>query len=102
MVDQYDDEHELIDDDEELQPKPQQSVGPNAGNPVVPNAHDDETESDSFNNGDFDDNDVDDGDVAMYNTNTDSDSSTESDPGMPGFVSSQSIIKWVSYDGDSD
>lgn len=61
-----------------------------------------DSRSDSFNNGDFDDNDVDDGDVAMYNTNTDSDSSTESDPGMPGFVSSQSIIKWVSYDGDSD
>ncbi|KAG5222781.1 hypothetical protein IMY05_C2125000500 [Salix suchowensis] len=107
-ISQYDEEPELIDDDDELQP--QQSTSSNASTLAtlandfrpqpVPSgsgvAHsDDLLDLNNFGSSD-------DGDVDMSDNDKDLDSSTESDPEMPDFVASQSIIKWVSYDGDSD
>ncbi|KAG5221100.1 hypothetical protein IMY05_C4468000300 [Salix suchowensis] len=51
----------------------------------------------SSDNGDYND-----GDIEMFDNDWDSDSSTESDSEMPNFMPSQSVIKWVSYDSESD
>ncbi|KAF4594060.1 hypothetical protein EYR40_008859 [Pleurotus pulmonarius] len=115
-IGQYDEEPELIDDDDELQP--QQSAGSNAGTPAIPAAHDNDFRSqpvpsgsglshsddllDLDRSGSSDNGDYNDGDVEMSDNDQDSDSSTESDPEMPNFMPSQSIIKWVSYGGESD
>lgn len=115
-IGQYDEEPELIDDDDELQPR--QSAGSNAGTPAAPAAHDNNFRSqpvpsgsglshsddllDLDHSGSSDNDDYNDGDVEMSDNDKDSDSSTESDPEMPNFMPSQSIIKWVSYDGESD